>query len=245
MPAFRRGIQIILQTVLPQEFKAALELMKPPNKRFDKPFEYDESTVIGMFAGHKTALIRTEAATKAYRRLHEALKNFPKVKYIISVGVCYAFDEAKCKINDVIVSNEVIPLTYLEYEEGKIVSIEKPTSVHKKLQKMFCEDCPANVQCGLYLSLPAIVKDAKMCKKFKKAGLGAIQGETKGIAIGGEKEGSELLRLQEMGVIEGFILIKTVVDYGTKDYDGEKLSYVASSSQALKYAERKLCENRK
>ena len=236
LPAFRRGIQIILQTVLPQEYEAALDLMKPPTMRFDKPVKFDENTVIGMFAEHKTALIRTEAATNAYHRLHEALKNFPKVKYIISAGVCYAFDEEKCKINDVIVSKEVIPFTFLEYNEnGQIVPKEKPIAIPQTLQEIFCQNCPANVHCGPFLSLPAIVKNEEMCKKFYDAGSGAI---------GGEKEGSELLRLQETKRITGFILIKAVVDYGKKGYDEHSTSYVNASSVAIKYAERKLLENR-
>ena len=64
--AFREGIHVLLQTVLEEEYHAALKLMSPPKSNFKEPVEYDENTVIGMFAGHKMVLIKTESATKAY-----------------------------------------------------------------------------------------------------------------------------------------------------------------------------------
>lgn len=222
--------------------------MEPPKQKLVHPVKYEEDTVIGMFAGHKTALIKTKEASGAYCALQKALKQFPSVKYIISAGICYAFNKEKHKIGDVIVSEAIQPITSVAFnDDGSISNADNIHSLDQNLQETFCQNLifedfsvskcgrTAKVHKGTFLSYPAFMINEVTRDRFR---------EVVPKAIGGEKEGNELLRLEKAKLIDGFIMIKSVVDYGGKDYlSGYDWHYVASLA-AMTYARYKLFEKR-
>ncbi len=76
--------------------------------------------MVGMFANQKMALIQTESGHDVTFNVIAAVDAFPNAKFILSVGICYAFDK-KIKIGDVLVSNEVASFKLLSNQEGPVV----------------------------------------------------------------------------------------------------------------------------
>lgn len=93
---FTEDIEIILQTANENEYQAAVTFMEPPPAKLkNRAFVFPSAgIVVGMFAGHKVALIHTDVGGSCADYIYRALSYFTKVKYIIAVGVCYAFDRS-------------------------------------------------------------------------------------------------------------------------------------------------------
>lgn len=240
---FSKQIQIILQTVNENEFQAAIIEMKPPTEKFKSPVVFKKtSIVLGMFGRNKVALIQTDPGSRAYRDIEQSIEHFPNAKFVIGVGVCYAFDNTKHKLGDVLVASRISDLVNLKFQGNEIINRGETISVARELREIFCrfltfqKDYPVSdtgrtskVYSGVYASYPALVND----KSFRDKFLAAVPE-----VIGGEMEGGELLSLHQEGRIQGVIIIKAVVDYG----DGQKSKewQFTSARAALNYTKSKL-----
>ena len=219
--------------------------MDPPSKAFKKAVKFGSIAVIGMFAGHRTALIQTESSANSYYGFKEALKSIPNAKFIISAGICYAFERKECKIGDIIVSDKISAFNALEYDtEGRIINRGGAAQINQTLKDSFCRNLmynfevsttgrTAKVHCGTFISYTALIDNKDMRDKLKNA---------EPSAIGGEKEGGELLRLKLSKEVEGVIMIKSVVDYGEGGRLTAKDWYYTASLAAINYAHSKLLE---
>ena len=107
---FAKQVVLILHSCNPSEYWAALEKLKPPTTEDDSeiqdgPIIYPQNdSVIGWFAGYRTAVVRTEQRDKGCNNLTNAVtKSFPNGQVIIGTGMAYAHNQ-KCKFADVLIS---------------------------------------------------------------------------------------------------------------------------------------------
>ncbi len=246
--AFCKGIEYILMTVNDNEYKAATTFMGPPSATFQKAVVYPKAVmVVGMFAGRKTALIKTEPGSKCRPFVEKAVKAYPNAKYIVCVGVGYAFGKDKCKLADVMVSSKICDFADCKFDkDGEIEDRGQTLDVMQNLKDIFCLDIDcedykvteagriAKVHCGSICSYPALIDNKEMRDKFRR------KVSTK--AIGGEMEGGVLLQFQDDqgNTIKGVIIIKGVSDFG--DGKKEKDWQFTAAMAALHYTKSKLEE---
>ncbi len=240
---FCKEVEFILQTVNDNEYQAAVIMMGPPSDTFTKSVVFPSAgKVVGLFADHKAALIQTDVGSNSTDYIEDALHTFPNAKYVIGVGVGYAFDRSKYKLGDVMVFQKISDLRNLKFSNGEIINRGETVNVVNTLTSVFCKDLSfdeefevsqaqrhSKVYTGRYASYAAVLDNEEMRDKFRAA---------VPEAIGGEMEGGELLRFQQKRKIEGVIVIKGVVDYGegvrTKEWQ------FTATMAALKYTQSKL-----
>lgn len=242
MNDFCNEIQFIIQVVNENEYQAAVTLMKPPsNTSFEKAVVYPQpGFMVGMFANKKTALIFTSEGSDCSDYVYDALTDFPKAQFVISIGVGYAFDSTKQKLGDVLVSEQICDLKNLQLGPNKIVESGQRIDVVEELAEIFCEDLShefevsdikryANTHAGQFASFPAIIDSQDVRDEIH---------HSLPEAIGGDVEGGELLKFQSKGEIKGVALIKGVSNYADGNR-GIEWEFTATSA-ALHYAHFKL-----
>ena len=242
---FCSRVQILMQVVNDSEYKAAVTYMKPPeNTSFKTAVSFPKpGCIIGMFAEKETALIHTDEGSNCSDYLEEAFSTFPKAKFLISVGVCYAFNRTKYKLGDVLVSKQICDFQNFRFnKEDKLIDRGQRIDVTQDLVSIFCKDLlheenyPVSdtgrfscVDTGQFVSLPFIVENQglrdKICFAVPEA-------------IGGDMEARELLKFRLKRKIEGVAVIKGVVHYA----DGNKADEweFTASLAALNYVCSKL-----
>ena len=243
--AFTLEVNVILHTVNDKEYQAADTCMEPPDG-FDTAIQNfpGPGMVVGMFADKKVALIKTKPGSKSREKIDKALMTFKNAKYIIAVGVCYAFEPDKFKLGDVLVSTEISDLADPKMKRDDTVENRGETiNVEEFLSDTFCSDTMHNpefkvtdereseVYSGCFLSHPLLMDNKTECDKFHAAVPNAI---------GGEMEGGVLMQVckEKNNNIQGVVIIKGVVDYA----DGSKRKnwQFTAALAAVHYARSKL-----
>ena len=142
LDSFSSEVEIILQTVNENEYQAAVTFIKSPFKKGDNGYVFPSAgTVVGIFAGHKTALIQTDVGGNSADYIYDAISRFPKAKFVIAVGVAFAFDKKKYKFGDVLVSTKISDLKNFKFDKkGGVVNRGEIISVCKTLTSIFCKD---------------------------------------------------------------------------------------------------------
>lgn len=242
LKAFASKVVLILQTVNENEYQAATTYMEPPTPNFSGAVFFPmTSMVVGMFAGKKTALIQARVGEYVDDYVADALDAFPKTKFVIGVGVCYAFDREDYKFADIIVSDKIAALENFKFlPNGEIEDRGETVNIVYELLKIFAinlEIVPefqvttdgrnAKVDRGTILSYSVLMNNLEERDKFHRA---------VPKAKGGEMEGRELIQFAEKRDVQGVIIIKGIVDFadGTKDKDWQftaamgALAYVKS-----------------
>ena len=243
---FTEEILVLLQTVNVNEFQAAATAMEPPGDQFKQAVTFPSAgIVVGMFGRNKAALIQTDCGRNVYEFIRDALELLPNVKYVIGVGVCYAFDRSKYKLADILVSKSISDLNNSKFDKaGKLINRGETIRVDNQLKKVFFnnltlredyevtadESRSSEVYAGTIAAFPALIDNKEICQKFQAA-IPEV--------IGGEMEGGELLRIkQQYDNIKGVIVIKGVVDYA----DGTKTKgwQFTAAMAAVNYTKEKL-----
>lgn len=245
---FSRGVEYIIQTVSEREYQAATTFMRAPGKMFSKAAVFPiTSMVLGLFGDTqiKTALIQTAPGTNVDDYIEDAINAYPNARYVIGVGACYAFDDSTYKLGDVIVSKKIADLANFEAKLNKqkktsIVDYGETIEIVTHLHKVFClgKDCYPKYQVtedgrysevhdGTLISHPIHMNN----KKIRDAFLAP-----RDMAIGGEMEGGQLMKLVSKRKVDGVVMVKGVSNYGHKD---EKWRFTATMA-ALHYVEQKL-----
>ena len=242
-------VEFILQTVNENEYQAAVTYMEKPYDDWTKAVIFPSAgTVVGEFAGHKAALIQTNVGTYAGSYIDKAIHTFPKAKFVLGVGVGYAFDRKKFKLGDVIVSSKICNLANFKIDaSGNIINRGEIVQTLPPLFVTFCKSLrlrypvskpepPAEegrncvVHAGTYASFSILMDNKENRDKFK-----AVVPEV----MGGEMEGGELLKFQQREKDpRKVIIIKGVVDYG--DGTKEKSWQFTAAMAAFFYAHTKL-----
>ena len=243
---FAKQVVLILQTCNQREYLAALERLKLPTKEDnskigDRLSNYPQvGSVIGWFAGYRTAVVRTGQGDKCRGDLREALNtSFPKARVIIGAGIAYANDR-KRKFADVLISNQVENIAQYKKEGDEITNQGSRQEIEPDVRRVFevsardwsdmksftcADDRTSVIHIGCIVSAPTLVKDEKL--------RGQLMKHTP-YAIGGEMEGWVLLELKKELKREHnrdieVVVIKGVTDYGDLS-KGDEWQWTAAKS---------------
>ena len=132
---YEAKIEIILYTKDETEYQAALKCLEPPSNKFKKCAVYSSGhlrAVIGIFAGHYTALVHRNRRIQS----NTIKEHFPRAQLMIAVGHCISFDRKKHKLGDVLVSKRIS--LFRVNSEGDDVHLQQTHGVDKSLYKIFC-----------------------------------------------------------------------------------------------------------
>ena len=265
---FRDNVVVILHTVNNNEKWAVLDRMYPPELEAGKPLTertvdlYEPNNIVlGMFGRYKSALIQTEMGVDSREEIESAVDEFPKVKFVLAIGVAFACDRDKFKYGDVLVSKFIDGVGNIKYtRDGLMIfraSSSRFTSVSQLLMNVFargeetwyalenfkCTNVENNgryskVHPGVMISDKSLIDNETTRDKFV-----SIAPE----AVGGEMEGVTLVQVQHSLASKksmprelGVIVIKGVADYA--DGQKEKSWQLTSAMAAASYAEHKLNE---
>ncbi len=203
------------------EYNAAITYLSAPDIKGGS-FEKEKKGIIfprtgivlGTFAEKKVALIQTEQGSKIRGDIEKAIKKFPKAMCILGIGVCYAMDDQKYKLGDVLISNKINDFENFKYKpDGQIEDRGQAINVIDPLLRVFCKNAdkyePLLVTSERYFKAfpgtlvcsPQLVNNLQEREKRRTA---------VPTAIGGEMEGGELLKFVSENKIKGIIIIKGV-----------------------------------
>ena len=226
--SYTKKIEFILVAVSDKEYNAATTYLQRPsvedqihNISNSVATRLDSHIAVGSFAGAPVALIKTGTGMHSKDILKNAMMiHFPEVKYIISIGTCYGFQPEEVKLCDVLISSE------LTLVDNHSVSTDGSTAIiniqgnhielKDLLKRIFCMD--SNVMVDFKVSMSRTsnyhvsniifgvdITDAKLILSNSII--------VHPFAIGGDAHGKDLWQLQMEGIIDGFIVIKSVVEY--------------------------------
>ncbi len=267
---FRDNVVVILHTVNNNEKWAVLNHMDPP-KLEGKPLTertvdlYEPNNIVlGMFGGYKSALIQTEMGVDSREEIESALDEFPKVRFVLAIGVAFACDRDKFKYGDVLVSKFIDGVGNIKYtRDGLMIfraSSSRFTSVSQLLKNVFARGeetwyALKNFKCtkvdgvenngryskvhpGVMISDKSLIDDKTIRDKFVINTPEAVGGEMEGVTLVAVQH--SLARKKSMPRELGVIVIKGVADYA----DGQKETnwQLTSAMAAASYAEHKLNE---
>ena len=199
---FAKEVVIILHTCNENEYWAALERLQPPTAEDqsniqDRPVIYPQvGSVIGWFAGYRTAVVRTGQGNKCHDELMIALtRSFPNGRVIIAAGIAYANDR-KRKFADVLISDQIENFVQYKKTGSEITNCGPREEVDPNVQRIF--EHPAkdwkSMQCftcaddkrtsvahiGCIVSAPTLVQDEVLRNQLMKNTPNAIGGEMEG-----------------------------------------------------------------
>ncbi len=243
---YQNEVEVILHTLNDNEYNAATTYLRAPDIEggsFKKATVFPcTGIVLGTFAEKKVALVQTEQGSKIRGDIERAIKMFPNAISILGIGVCYAMDDQKYKLGDVLISNKINDLENFKYRaDGEIEDRGQAINIIDPLLKIFCKNTnnPDRLLVaseryfkafpGTFVCSPQLINNLEVREKIKRA---------VPTAIGGEMEGGELMKFIGKGNIKGIIIIKGVADYGNGGKSKE-WQFMAAMA-ALKYAESKL-----
>ncbi len=252
--SFCERVEYVISAVNVNEFNAATTFISSPDIEGDNTqlTNYEPGIFLGMMKHHPVGLIYHGPGRQSADMLHDSLKCFPNVKYMLAVGVCYGFDRDMVKYGDVLISNQIEDLGPIRIANNKIVPRGGTVSIKDEIKSVFCKtpDLIEGLQVssgrkakhlvGKVVSSSILIDDPVLKKKITDSLTGKL--------LGGEMEGGELLRLQENGVtmpdgstkkIQG-IIIKAVVDYA--DSEKTKVWQFIAAQAAFHYVEGKLAQ---
>ena len=113
---FLKEVVVLLVTVNENEIWSAINYMTPPvfttgSLKISQTISYynpelDALLILGMFGGHKTALIQVKMGDDARVEIENVLKLLPNAQLVAGVGVAYGRKE-KTKFGDVLVATTI------------------------------------------------------------------------------------------------------------------------------------------
>ena len=249
---FAENITVIIQSCNDCEYYAALEQMKPPDSMteslFTKPVRdprnHDISITLGMFAGRKSAIVRTEQGILCQEYLKTIHDLFPKTMAVLGLGVAYGMDRRALLLSDVLVASQIIDLgRNPKIAEGRVIPRGENPKTKQNMLTTFCTESAAwRYQCtkgGRYAK--AVVGQVASSSilvdwdKFKNAIIAGCPD-----AKGGEMEGWVLYTYFRESPVEA-IIIKGIADYG--DGTKDKLWQLTAAKAAVNYAHYQLMKH--
>ena len=244
---FARQVVVILHTCNINEYWAALERLEPPTKEDgsnirDHTIIYPQiGSVIGWFAGYRTAVVRTGQGNKCRDELTTALtKSFPNGKAIIGAGIAYA-NNREYKFADVLISDQIENFVQYKIVDGEITNRGPREQIDPNVQRVFenpakdwtvmkhfaCTDYNRTsvAHIGSIVSVPTLFRDEVLRDQLMKHTPDCIGGEMEGWVL---LELKRTLKGQHNKDIE-VIVIKGVADYGDLS-KGDKWQWTAAKA---------------
>ena len=246
--SYSRKIEFLLLTLNDHEFGAAATYLQRPSaeslKEPNSATKLQPNILVGTFAGAPVALIKADQKKIArVQYLKDALIHFPNAKYIISVGTSYGFQQNLIKLGDIFVSSsftEVMDYSVSVYGHTVYIDIQgNTTEVENLLYRVFCGNSSLQKNFKIYshgvnCHVSDVITGVSQTEKI----LGKSNIIVNPFAAGGAAEIKDLLQLQKLEVINGFIIIKSVSEYfnGLKSDEWK----FKGAMTALHYVEQKL-----
>ena len=244
---FARQVVLILHTCNVNEYWAALERLEPPTKKDgsnirDHTIIYPQiGSVIGWFAGYRTAVVRTGQGNKCRDELTAAVtKSFPNGKAVIGAGIAYANNQ-ECKFADVLISDQIENFVQYKIVDGEITNRGPREQIGPNVQRVFenpakdwtdmkhfaCTDSNRTsvAHIGCIVSVPTLLNDKVLRDQLMKHTPDCIGGEMEGWVL---LELKRTLKGQHDKDIE-VIVIKGVADYGGLS-KGDKWQWTAAKA---------------
>lgn len=238
-------VEIIIQVENENEYQAAVTVMKSPcHAQFSSAVKFPRSnTVVGMFGEMKTCLLYSNQGIDSSDHVQDVIENFPHAKFVIGMGIGYAFDSSKHSLGDVLVSKQICHLPNPKFDaNNEIADCGEHVNVMNDVMATFCMNLEhekpffvsnknrcSKVDAGRIVSFPTSINDKKMRDKINYSLLEAI---------GGGTEGGQLLKFMLKRQIEGVAVIRGVSHYADGTM-GNEWEFTASLA-ALHYASSKL-----
>ena len=239
---FSADVVLLLLTVTDTEYRAALSVLEPPSRTFPAPVIFPmPNMVAGRLEGWKVVLIKAKGGRTVGDYVQGALKRYGRARFVIGVGVCFAFDRDQCKLADVLVSKAIRDNSYTKFEDNEIKDLGQNIDIVHELQVIFCmqdkkelkfyvsKSRKSVLHCGTFCCNTFRIEDAAVRDAFHRLNTGDI---------GIEMEGGELMKLQQDKKVEGVIVIKGVAGFADKT-ETKHWEYTAAKA-ALHYVKAQL-----
>ena len=247
--SYTKKIEFILVAVSDKEYNAATTYLQRPSVEDqihditnNVATSLDSHIAVGSFAGAPVALIKTGTGMHS---LKNSMIPFPEVKYIISIGTCYGFQPEEVKLCDVLISSELTLVNnHSVSTDGSTANINiqgNHVEIKDLLKRIFCMDSNVMVDFKVSMSRTSKYHVSNMIfgvaiTDFKLHDSNSINVHP--IAIGGDAHGKDLLQLQIDGIIDGFIVIKSAVEY--VNHSRNDTWKFTGAMSALHYAKEKM-----
>ena len=257
---FKDEVLLIIHTVNDNEKWAALAHMDPPALHGQeitfKPIDMDlpNQIVLGMFGGYKAALVQTEMGGSSRKEIKDVLKIFPKVQFIVALGVAYGAKPGKYNLADVLVSKWIDGISNIKFAsdgDNKLCVYYRDCHTHsfvsQELRHIFArgvdtwkaevsfkcsEKRISNVYCGSIISGSALVNNREVRDQLRQRSPESIGGEMEGYVL--IEETSDIQNDRQVGTV----IIKGIADFG--DGNKEKMWQFTAAMAAANYAQHKL-----
>ena len=226
--SYTKKIEFILVAVSDKEYNAATTYLQRPsvedqihNITNSVATRLDSHIAVGSFAGAPVALIKTGTGMHSKDILKNAMMiHFPEVKYIISIGTCYGFQPEEVKLCDVLISSELTLVdNHSVSTDGSTANINiqgNHIELKDLLKRIFCMDCNVMVDFEVSMSRTSNYHVSNIIFGVDITDVKLLDCNSiivHPFAIGGDAHGKDLWQLQMEGIIDGFIVIKSVVEY--------------------------------
>ena len=277
LKAFMQEVVVLLVTINENEIWCGLKYMSSPVSSSgskisagdkNKPINfYDQKLnallVLGMFGGHKTALIQAKMGDDARVEIENALTLLPNAQLVAGVGVAYGRKE-KTQFGDVLVATTIDGIGNVRWDNGNLYFYQgdnRYTRTEERAIQVFgrqVEDFATltgfkvtkqgrapEIHPKLIVSAPWLVNDLDVLNKIIQNDPRAVGGEMEGQIIAGIH--NDFLGLNPPRKIDA-IIIKGVADYA----DGNKhkgwqmtagLAAVGYTSFKLKQTNGQVCKS--
>ena len=265
---FKREVVVLRVTIKDIEAWAAVSYMSPPESNgqplytgnrtinFYNPMQNTILT-LGMFGGHKTALLWAKVGDDSRAEIESALQLLPNVQLVATVGVAYGMDCRKTQLGDVLVSTTIDGIGNVRWDDGNLTFEEgdnRYTRVEQRALDVFatkvddwttitkfhvttCGRQP-NVYADIIIGIPWFIYDVKILSQVVKNSPLAIGGEMEGQVIAGIH--NDLLDLNPPKEID-VIVIKGVSEFAGRGA-GSCDWYLTAAMAAAGYMEFKLVQ---
>jgi nucleoside phosphorylase len=268
-------VVVLLVTIKDIEAWAVLSYMSPPESN-GQPLYTDNRTTnlydpmrktvlsLGMFGGHKTALLWTKVGEDSRAEIEKALKLLPNIQLIATVGVAYGMDSKKLKLGDVLVSTTIDGIGNIRWENGKLILEEgdnRYTRVEQRALDVFATEVDdwvaitkfnltscgrqPNVHADAIIGIPWFINDVNILSQVISNSPAVIGGEMEGQVIASIH--NDLLDLNPPKEID-VIVIKGVAEFAGHGYGSCDWYLTASMAAAgymnfkLKQTKNQICE---
>lgn len=267
---FKGEVVVLLVTIKDVEAWAVLSYMSPPESNGQPLYAENRTTnlynpmrktvlTLGMFGGHKTALLWAKVGEDSRAEIENALELVPNVQLIATVGVAYGVDSKKTLLGDVLVSTTIDGIGNIRWEDGNLIFEEgdnRYTRIEQRALDVFATEVDDWVAitnfnvttCGrqpkvytdAIIGLPWFINDVKIFSQVVANSPAAIGGEMEGQVIASIH--NDLLDLNPPQQID-VIVIKGVAEFAGQGY-GSCDWYLTASKAAAGYMDFKLTQTR-
>ncbi|XP_019861936.1 PREDICTED: uncharacterized protein LOC109590459 [Amphimedon queenslandica] len=225
---FISKVRYILVTATPIEYRAVMGSIDPPGSdgKYIRVITTDKSAnfILGKYESCNVAITRTGQGPKDTEDILVSVQNDVNAEFVIAIGICYGAKESKTEelddktnLGDIIVAKSIIDTERQRIEGENTIVLPDTYHCGKNLFNLFRHDEVFTIKTktvkvhhqGSLASEFTLFRS----KEAKEEKLKYVQ-----TALGGEMEAKGIYKAAERVKFE-WIVIKAIVDWGTKEKD--------------------------